>query len=208
MAARGQQVFDPGTSTHGQDWEVDEWCARLIAGDRMEEIIVVAAYCTPARYREYHPGVEGDRYARFLVEELKPMIDRTYRTLPGRDTTAVAGASMGGKISFYLAWARPEVFFGAACLSSAFAYDPATELDAVRATAVAPDIKLYLYCGGGDPLEKKLLPGTREMASLLEERGFRTGGNLRVAIDEAAVHNEAAWKTVTGDWLAFLFPKR
>lgn len=204
----GQQIFDPQTSTHGQDWEVDEWCTRLMAEGRMEDIIVVGVYCTADRFKEYNSGLEGPQYARFLIEELKPWIDAEYRTLPDRDNTAVAGSSMGGKISFYLAWAHPDVFSRAACLSPAFSYGPSSELDPARADTPVPDLRIYLYCGGADPLEQKLLPGTREMADVLQQRGFRLDDNLMLTVDETAVHNEAAWQKVTGEWLAFLFPQR
>ena len=204
----GQQVFDPHTSTHGQDWEVDEWCTKLIADGRIPEIIVVGVYCTANRYEEYSPSLKGKDYARFLIEELKPMIDREYRTLPGRDTTAVAGASMGGKISFHLAWAHPDVYSGAACLSPAFAYKgDRAELDLVEATTNTPELKLYLYCGEGDDLERKLIPGMRTMVGLLKDRGYEAGRNLLVVEDAPAVHNEAAWQQVTGQWLEFLFGK-
>ena len=205
----GQQIFDPQTSTHGRDWEVDEWCTKLIADGKLQEIIVVGAYCTANRYEEYSPALKGKDYARFLIEELKPMIDREYRTLPGRETTAVAGSSMGGKISFYLAWAHPDVYFGAACLSPAFAYkDDRHELDMVEASTNTPDLRLYFYCGEGDDLERKLIPGMRTMADLLKQRGYEEGRNLLVAEDAPAVHNEAAWQKVTGQWLEFLFGKK
>lgn len=205
----GQQVFDPQTSTHGVDWGVDETCTRLIAEGRLQEIIVVGIYCTADRSPEYSPSELGTNYARFLIEELKPFVDREYRTLPGRDSTAVAGSSMGGKISFYLAWTHPEVFFGAACLSPAFVRSsPELELDLVRdATTPPPDVRLYLYCGGADDLEREFVLGMRQMAALLRGRGFREGESLLVVDDPAAVHNEAAWAKVTEQWLVFLFGK-
>jgi predicted alpha/beta superfamily hydrolase len=207
----GQQVFDPQTSTHGVDWGVDETCTRLIAEGKLQEIIVVGSYCTADRFAEYDPADQGTNYTRFMIEELKPFIDRTYRTLPDRDHTAVAGSSMGGKISFYLAWMHPEVFFGAACLSPAFVTREKTdlEIDLVRdADRPTPDIKLYMYCGGADELEQRFTLGMRQMHGLLRGRGIEDGESLLVVEDPAAVHNEAAWAKVTGQWLLFLFGKK
>ena len=205
----GQQVFDPQTSTHQQDWEVDETCTKLMAEGKMQEIIVVAVYCTVDRFDEYNASVKGQNYAKFLIEELKPFIDKEYRTLPDRDHTAVAGSSMGGKMSFYLAWTHPEVYFGAACLSPAFVYDNnELELGLVRRATQCPDIKIYLYCGEGDELEKKLMPGMQEMTRLLVKRGFAGGENLLIDEDPPAPHNEAAWARHTPQWLLFLFGKR
>ncbi len=62
--------------------------------------------------------VQSDAYLRFLVEELKPFIDEKYATLRDRENTFVAGSSMGGLISMYALCEYPEVFKGAACLST------------------------------------------------------------------------------------------
>ena len=204
----GQQVFDPQTSTWKQDWEIDEWCEKLIAQKELKEIIVVAAYSTEDRFVEYSPSLGGPQYARFMIEELKPFIDKEYRTQPGRESTAVAGASMGGTISFFLAWTRPDIYFSAACLSPAFRLkNDQFCLDLVRRTALAPETNLYLYCGLGDPTEQELAEGLKEMVGLLETAGFSRGRNLRVTEDLAARHNEAAWAKHSREWLLYLFGK-
>lgn len=202
----GQQVFDPQTSTWHEDWQVDEWCSELIGEYQMDEIIVVAVYSTEDRYLEYNPSMLGKEYARFVLEELKPFIDAEYRTLPGREHTAVAGASMGATISFYLAWAHPEVFFGAACLSPAFRYrNESYCLDMVRETSEPRDLRFHFYCGEGDDLERQLLTGMREMVDLLKERGFREGERLNIVVDPEGRHFEGSWAKHTPEWLLFLF---
>ncbi|MBU0679613.1 MAG: alpha/beta hydrolase [Verrucomicrobia bacterium] len=205
----GQQIFDPATSTWGQDWEVDEWCTKLIADNRLKEIIVVGAYSTDDRDAEYTPSLKGKKYAKFIVDELKPFIDKEYRTLPGREHTAVAGASMGGSISFYIAWHYPKVFFGAACLSPAFRHKRhVVALQEVKKAKKAPKLKLYLYCGEADDLESRLLPGAEEMVSLLREKGFTSGDHLRWTRNPMGQHNEATWAHHTDEWLLFLFGKK
>ncbi len=202
----GQQVFDPLTSTWKQDWQVDEWCTQLIGEYRMDEIIVVAVYCTEDRYLEYNPSMAGREYSRFILEELKPFVDMEYRTLPGKSTTAIAGASMGATIAFYLAWTHPQVFSAAACLSPAFRFrNDEFCLNMVEKSPDTPDLRLYLYCGEGDALEKELMGGMRDMERLLKARGFEEGRNLKVSVDEEAAHNEAAWARHTDDWLLYLF---
>ncbi len=204
----GQQVFDPTTSTWNQDWEVDEWCIELIKQDRLQEIIVVGIYSTPDRFIEYNPAELGPDYSRFVLEELKPFIDREYRTHRDREHTAVAGASMGGAISFYMAWTHPEIFFGAACLSSAFQYkqDQFT-IDLVKKTKKPPDLRLFLYCGQGDDLEKQLTGDLYAMRDVLAEKGMVPGNQLLISTDPDGAHNEAAWARHTDHWLLFLFGK-
>jgi len=202
----GQQVFDPATSTHNQDWQVDEWCTKLMKENRLQEIIVVGVYSTPDRFIEYNPSELGEAYTRFLLEELKPFIDREYRTRADRDHTAVAGASMGGAISFYMAWKHPDVFFGAACLSSAFEYkgDRLT-LELVKQSDSPPQLRLYLYCGRGDDLERQLIRGQNAMRDALAEKGIVPGADLIITEDPDGRHNEATWARHTDHWLLFLF---
>lgn len=203
----GQQIFDPQTSTWKQDWQVDEWCTQLIDEGKLREIIVVAVYSTEDRFVEYNPSLAGGEYTRFFLEELKPFIDREYRTLPDRANTAVAGASMGGGISFYMAWTHPEVFFGAACLSPAFRFhDDSRLFEIVRHTAQIPDTRFFFYCGLGDPTEQELAEGMYAMADLLRERGFGSSRILTTE-DPAGQHNEMAWAKHTPEWLRFLFGK-
>jgi predicted alpha/beta superfamily hydrolase len=166
----GRQVFDPATSTWGKDWQVDELAQDMILDGELEPFLVVAADCTDARFDEYSPSRKGDDYLRFLIEELKPMVDATWRTDPGR--SAIAGSSMGGLISFYAAWKRPDVYFGAACLSPAFeeryGHECFRMVEAARGGL--PDLKLFLSCGGAGELEARLLGGTLEDGRPAAER--------------------------------------
>jgi predicted alpha/beta superfamily hydrolase len=201
----GQQVFDPSTSTWHHDWQVDERCSELIYQKRLQEIIVVAIYSTPDRYAEYNPAERGPDYAKFLIDELKPFIDSEYRTLPAREHTAVAGSSMGGAISFYLAWSRPDVFFGAACLSSAFLHRQGRfSINMVNRTETLPDLRLYLYGGSGDELEQRLAADLHAMVKTLDAKGF-AADKRKIVEDPSGQHNEATWARHTDDWLLYLF---
>jgi len=202
----GQQVFDPHTSTWGVDWQVDEACSNLIAAASMKEVIVVGVYCSADREDEYHPARHGEAYASFMLEELKPMIDAEYRTRRDRDSTSVAGASLGGLISFHLAWAHPGVFGAAACFSPAFRFEDDHEiLNRVRDTQVIPSLRVFLYCGEGDDLDRTLVAGMREMAALLRQKGFRDGRNLKVIEDPDGRHREDSWAQHAPEMLLFLY---
>ena len=85
----GQNLFDPQTAFGGQDWRVDVTADDLILRGAIEPLIVVGIYNTGVRrISEYTPtkdprrrkGGKGDRYARMMTQELKPFIDREYRT--------------------------------------------------------------------------------------------------------------------------------
>lgn len=202
----GRQVFDPGTSTWGKDWQVDELAQDMILSGELEPFMVVAVDCTAARRDEYSPSRKGDDYIRFLLEELKPLVDSTWRTDPFR--SYIAGSSMGGLISFHAGWRHPEVFAGAACLSPAFVERYGSEcfrmVEADRENL--PGLKLFLSCGGAAGLEAELLDGTLQMADLLKSVGF-PDERMTVRIESWAEHNEEAWARMTPHWLRFLFAR-
>ncbi|NCD33562.1 MAG: hypothetical protein EOL87_09130 [Spartobacteria bacterium] len=198
----GQQIFDPATSTWDKAWDVDVHMTDLIAEGLIQEAIVVAPYSSEFRRSEYNPDDMGDDYLKFLIHELKPQIDEDYRT--HKDRCYIAGSSMGGLMSFYAAWKHPDVFAKAAVLSPAFKIDESeTIFDMVKSTKKCPDIHMYLYCGGGDPLEKRLLGTTRQMVELLRKKGFEKVCSAYVEDDKAA-HNEEAWEKHTREWLTVL----
>lgn len=200
----GRQVFDPATSTWGKSWQVDERAQEMILSGELEPFIVVAVDCTDARSAEYDPSRKGDAYIRFLLQELKPLVDTRWRTDPER--SCIAGSSMGGLISFYAAWRHPDVFAGAACLSPAFV--ERYGLTCFRLVEASrdnlPEVKLFLSCGGAAGLEAELLGGTLKMADLLKNVGF-PDERMTVKIESHAEHNEEAWARMTPHWLRFLF---
>jgi enterochelin esterase-like enzyme len=123
----GQNLFEAATAYGGREWGLDE----AVAG----RAILVGVWNTPARWQEYAPQKvierlpaelrarapgppQADAYLRYIVEELKPFIDRTYPTKPGRRTTFIMGSSMGGLISLYALGEYPRVFGRAAALSA------------------------------------------------------------------------------------------
>ncbi len=145
----GQNVFDPATSSFGYDWRADEVTDSLIKTGDINEIIIVAINNTVDRGKEYVHSNLGYAYMDFIVNKLKPFIDKQYRTLPDKENTAVCGASLGGLISLMLVWNYPQVFSKAACLSSAFKIDQLNYVDSVaRYNGIKKDIKLYIDNGG------------------------------------------------------------
>ncbi len=186
----GQNIIDPSTSFIGYDWRVDEVSDSLIREGKMKEVIVVGIYNSPHRMAEYDDTEEGTAYMHFIVSRLKPMIDSNYRTLPDREHTSTMGSSMGGLISFLLAWNHPEVFSQAACLSPVFRE---SILDRVASFSGPPKgVRLYID-DGGKGLDNELLPGCERMVSILGGKGFERGNNLEWFYDETAEHNERAW---------------
>lgn len=83
-----------------------------------EQKLVYSAYRSGGQSIFSGLPISSDNYLKFLVEELKPFIDKTYSTKTDASNTFVAGSSMGGLISLYALCEYPTIFGGAACLST------------------------------------------------------------------------------------------
>lgn len=136
----GQNLFSGKHAFGGSSWGIDEAMHRLIAAGGTRGAIIVGLWNNGlTRFMEYMPRkavstpdigfglgdlrvasarINSDAYLKFIVEEVKPFIDRTYRTRPDRAHTAIAGSSMGGLISAYAVAEYPNVFSAAACVST------------------------------------------------------------------------------------------
>lgn len=254
----GQNVFSTvGTNVAfgWGNWQLDKTVDDYSAQAKLQEIIMVGIDCTSARYLEYRgpaypyeqaelaklkrpPPAAGDdsrfeKYSRFLIEELKPKIDREYRTLPDAANTGVMGSSMGGICSLVLAWRHPEIFGRAASISGAFQVEKRHFLDNVlhRHGGPSKPVKIYLDSGlvdytGGDDGRKE----TEAVAIELRRIGWRDGVDLLHYLDcdplkeadleriglrrdkwkeaQTSQHNEFYWRLRAWRPLVFLFPAR
>lgn len=214
----GQNVFDAATSFIGVEWGADEAATRLIAERRMRPAILVAVPNSPARMEEYTRATDrqgrgggSPAYQRFLLEELKPFIDRTYRTRPGPDDTAVIGSSLGGLASLDLGLDHPEVFGRIGSVSTSVWWADREILRRVAAGKGArPRIWLDIGTAEGPPPQ----PGAadtrtadqRALRDALLARGWRPGVDLHYEEVEGAAHNERAWAARLDRILEWLLP--
>jgi predicted alpha/beta superfamily hydrolase len=189
----GQNLFDPSTSSFGVDWKMDETCDSLIRNRIICPVIIAGIYNSANRMTEYTPGNTGEDYMDFIVKIVKPLIDSTYRTMPGRRYSFVGGSSAGGTISFMLVWRYSEIFSKAFCLSPAFKIQ---NIDVVKDisgySGRKKKVEFYID-NGGVGLEERLQPGVDEMVKTLELKGYRRGKDLFLVREPQAQHNETAW---------------
>jgi predicted alpha/beta superfamily hydrolase len=201
----GQNIVDPGTSYAGYDWRVDEVADSLIREGKMQEIIIVGIYNSPDRMVEYSDSGLGMPYAEFVVHTVKQLIESVYRTKSDRLNTAVMGSSLGGLISFLLAWWYPDIFSKAGCLSSVFSYNDGKILKEVESeSGPRREIKVYMDCGGYAN-EATLKPGMDKMIGLLRGKGYVEGKDFEYFYDASAEHSERAWAARVWRPLEFFF---
>lgn len=239
----GQNLFDGSRAAYGKEWGVDEHVARLSANGQIRTPIVVGIGNTPLRLREYLPAdliralpddMRADiqaiyggpplsgAYLRFMVEELKPLIDQTYRTRPGRNDTVVMGSSMGGLISLDALMKYPDVFGAAGCLSTHWPI----RIDQITDEAVLGPWRERLVSAWTDVVSRGL-PDPRDHRLYFDrgdetldayyavfqsriDRTIRAAGwdsdRFRSLVFPGAEHNEASWNQRLAVPLTFLLP--
>ena len=218
----GQNLFDPKSSYSGRDWGLDSTLAALHYQGKIEDVIVVGINNTPKRMREYQIkrpyalvsddleqyiysalGGEpiGEDYLKFIVEELKPFIDENYKTKKDPSNTFIMGSSMGGLISLYAITAYPDVFGGAANLSTHW---PATlninnkiignkVISYLAGKLPSPsDHKIY-FDYGTETLDAQYEPFQKKMDSLMSASGY-TSENWITKKFEGHEHSEKDWR--------------
>ncbi len=199
----GQNLFDPKTSYAGMDWRVDETLTKLIKRNQVEEVIVVGINNSPDRLEEYSASEKGKGYISFIINELKPFVDDTYRTLTDAANTAVMGSSMGGLISFLIAWNHPDVFAMAGCLSSSFYYHSDLAIKMVNDyNGEKKPVKFYIDHG-----EDGLIRG-QQMFVALSKKEYVIGTDIDYFYAPGAEHNENEWAARLERPLRFFFNKK
>ena len=153
----GQNLFDGATSyIPGQEWRLDETAQGLIAARKIEPLIIVGLYntgkdrveeYTPVQDPKYKVGGKADLYGRMLVEEVKPFIDRTYRTLKDAKHTGLGGSSLGGLVSLYLGLKYPNVFGRLAVVSPSVFWGDKFIVHYVEALRGKPAERIWLDIG-------------------------------------------------------------
>lgn len=209
----GQNIFDAATAFGGNEWHVDETAEGMIAKGEITPLIIVGVYNTgEKRIDEYTPTVDrkhergggAEMYARFLVEELKPLIDEKYRTESDRANTAIAGSSLGGLVSLYIGLRYPHVFGKVAAMSPSVWWDRRMILRPFRSLRAATGQKVWLDVGSDEG--RPALQNVRDLRELLIAKGWTDGETLGYLEAAEHAHDEAAWAARMGAVLGFLFP--
>jgi len=201
-----QNLFDARTASYGVEWGVDETINRLVAMGQMDEVIVVGIDNSPDRIPEYTPccdpkygGGKLEAYQDFITDTVKPYVDKTWRTLPGRQSTAIMGSSLGGIASVVIAQKRPDLFSKAAGVSSSFWWNKRALVNQLPAKV---PVKFYLDAGTHDDG----LEDTTRMRDAMLKQGYTLGQDLLFYSAEGGSHNETSWAARVDKPLLWFFP--
>ena len=217
----GQNLFDASITWNHQEWGVDEVLSQMFAAGEIRPCIAVGIDNSPLRYEEYYPSMIcddvpagvlpedfkalGDEYLQFVVEEVKPWIDSTYSTWGDPDHTFIMGSSCGGLISSYALCRYPEVFGGAACLSThSSLMNPHTNIDQKPASVVyleylranlPADTEHILYMDCGDcPIDSAYKESQAAINQMIDELDWNEE-NYMYRFFPGQSHSENDWRS-------------
>ena len=236
----GQMLFDKNTTWNQQEWQIDENLTQLMKQDEIRQTMVVATWNVPEnRHANYFPEKpfhqldsltkkqlvsynrensdrlftqmpNADDYLKFLVQEVKPMVEKSFHIEIDRSNTTVGGSSMGGLISFYAVAEYPNVFGNAICMSThwpgGMSYDDNPFPDAFFAylsdNLPKPDQHKFYFDFGTATLDE-LYPQYQEpVDQLFSSNGFDES-NFRNLKFEGHEHKESYWQQRIGDAVYF-----
>lgn len=240
----GQMLFDSGTTWNHTAWDVDDVLGKLLQEDKIKDVIVVGVWNGgKTRHPDYFPQkpyealtqIEkdtvtaqlqkagrttevfkpvSDNYLKCLVSEIKPMIDKTYSTYTDRKNTFVAGSSMGGLISIYAICEYPDVFGGAACLSThwpgIFSMEnnpvPDAFIQYLQVNLPKPKEHKIYFDYGDQTLDAMYPPLQKKVDEVMKAKGF-TDKNWMTRFYPGENHSEVAWNKRFDIPMLFLLKK-
>ncbi len=213
----GQNLFDGKKSfLPNKEWRMDESADALIRAGLIEPIIIVgidngglerANEYLPfsATYQGNKMGGQGDQFVKMMVEEIKPMIDKAYRTKQGPANTAIGGSSFGGIMALHVSIARPDVFGMAAVCSPSIWFGDSEMLRRMKAIEKRPNVKMWVDMGTAEGAN--MLESSNALVAAMKLKGWVLGKDLAYFVDKDAIHNEDAWAHRLPSILMFLFGK-
>jgi predicted alpha/beta superfamily hydrolase len=238
----GQMLYDSETTWNKQAWNIDEVASELLNANKIKRFIVVGIWNGgETRHADYFPqkpfeqlsklekdsvisqlkGVgrandnfmpQSDNYLKLIVEELKPLIDGKYAVYTKKENTFILGSSMGGLISMYAICEYPEVFGGAACLSThwpgTFTLDnnpvPKSFINYLSQNIPNPnEHKIYFDCGD-QTLDSMYPLIQKKVDSVMILKGY-ADNNWMTKYFPGEDHSEKSWNKRLNIPLEFLF---
>ncbi|MEP7131424.1 MAG: alpha/beta hydrolase-fold protein [Sphingomicrobium sp.] len=239
----GQNLFDKATAGYGMEWQIDETLDRLIRERKVRPTIVVGIWNTPKRLQEYVPSKAfqylpsayrekvralyggdplSDGYLKFIVRELRPLIDRRFNVETDRANTVMMGSSMGSLISLYAIDEYPRIFGGAGMMSTHWPlfmtpdgksvgdaeYEVVSSaFEGYLAPALPSPASHKLYFDHGSETQDAIYARYQDRVdAVVARRGYRQGANWLTRSFPGQKHNEISWASRVDVPLRFLLP--
>lgn len=216
----GHNLFEDRSATYGKCWGLEDFLDKW-----GRSMIIVGLECGHEgreRLKEYCPyhfndaffgnlhGL-GDETLRWMVTELKPMIDKKFRTLPQREYTGIGGSSMGGLMSLYGIIRFNRWFSRGACLSSTITPCPDDLVRDIHCSYLQPGTRVWLSWGTreGEGCDEKLRDDfdsyTARCNRLVAAHLRKRGAEVQLYCQPDGRHCEADWEKQNGMYMNYLW---
>jgi predicted alpha/beta superfamily hydrolase len=180
------------------NWAIDQRLAVLKEMGLGDIIIIAIEHGGKDRIKEYSPFTtahfgmgEGKKYARFLVETLKPYVDDKFRTRPHRYFNGVGGSSMGGLISVFTGLMYPDVF------SKWMIFSPSLWVSSEifhRARNSSNQMETWIYLYGGKEESDHMESDLKMLRETLKtKRLSKKLYHSQLSVNPDGKHNERYW---------------
>ena len=192
------------------NWAIDRRLATLAAKGYGDLIVIAVDHAGTERISEYSPYYhrkfgkgKGKLYAKFLIETLKPYVDKTFRTKADRSHTGIGGSSMGGLISAYTGIVYPQYFSRLMIFSPSFWFSDEIYFDAFNYKYILP-MKIYLYAGENESryMTEHIHRFREAVKSSVFENPLTT---FKIEINPEGEHNEWYWGEAFEEAIPWLF---
>jgi predicted alpha/beta superfamily hydrolase len=213
----GQNVFSGKTSyLPNKEWRADEAAEALIRANAIQPMIIVAiSNAGMDRANEFLPtkirmgnnegGGNAKNYGRFLIEEVIPWVNQSYRTMTGPRNTALAGSSFGGVITLFLGATYPKTFGKLGIFSPSVWVNNREPLKIVEGLSGKAAQQIWVDMGGSEGPNS--LRDARDLVAAYEKKGWKPGRDLLYYEEGFAQHNEDAWARRLPAMLMFFYRK-
>lgn len=218
----GQNCFEDETSFSGHSWGFSQIIPDLKKRGLIENMIVVGIDNSDLRLYEYSPwenknhitrfkdlkvGGLGDIYADFVVNTVKPFMDKNYRTRADYHSSSIAGSSMGAYISCYIAAKYPKVFQHIGVFSLASWFNEDDFLNYIKNANLEHDQRYFISIGSYESSDSKTegfnqiyLNNSRNLKKVLLDKKIKD----LYYIETPDTHHELAWRKLVPNFLIWL----
>ena len=216
----GHNLFSNEDATYGKSWGLKEFLEgwpkdMIVVGiecghEGYERLSEYLPYPAVGHFGQFEPW--GEKTMEWIVHEIKPAIDRVYRTIPFRECTGIAGSSMGGLMAIFAAVRYNQWFSKAGCVSSAIGFCKTKILEDLHASTISPDTRVYLSWGTREAKKRNYNQTDRSSQTYHNNKAvadFLKKKKAAVKLDcqVGGGHCEADWEKLVPTFMDFLWMK-
>ena len=237
----GQRMFTGEADRQGREMMADETATKLMNDNKIKDVIIVGIHSIGSiRHSNYFPQkpfealptkltdsmmkmakamrmnvkITSDNYLKFIVEELKPYVDAEFSTNSDYQNTFIGGASMGGLISMYAVCEYPEVFGGAACISTHWpglmpSKDnpiPESFFSYMKTNLPSAETHKFYFDFGTKGMDRFYVEYEDDVNAVFESKGYTSDSFVNRKFEDGN-HSEKFWSKRFDEPLLFLLSK-